>query len=55
MGLAQVVARLRDAGEIVVQLLPGESAGHDEFEFDRHLVFENNQWIVQVRDDHQKL
>jgi len=55
MGLAQVVARLRAAGEIVVQLLPGESAGHDEFEFDRHLVFENNQWIVQVRDDHQKL
>jgi len=55
LGLAQAVSRLRAAGEIVVQLLPGESASHDEFEFDRHLVFENNQWVVQVRDDHQKL
>jgi len=55
MALVQAVARLRAAGEIVVQLLPGESANGDEFEFDRHLVFENNQWVVQVRDGHQKL
>jgi ATP phosphoribosyltransferase regulatory subunit len=44
--LAQTVATLREQGEIVVQLLPGESAWHDEFIFDRELVHQGQQWVV---------
>ncbi len=44
--LAQTVATLRERGEIVVQLLPGESAWHDEFIFDRELVRQDQQWVV---------
>lgn len=44
--LAQTVATLREQGEIVVQLLPGESAWHDEFIFDRELVHQDQQWVV---------
>ncbi len=46
-GLTQAVARLRAQGEIVVQLLPGESAWHDEFIFDRELVQDGQQWVVR--------
>jgi ATP phosphoribosyltransferase regulatory subunit len=45
--LAHAVASLRAQGEIVVQLLPGESAWHDEFTFDRHLVQDGQQWVVR--------
>lgn len=45
--LAQMIAQLRADGEIVVQLLPGESARHDEFMFDRELVRDGQQWVVR--------
>lgn len=45
--LAQTVAQLRQQGEIVVQLLPGEAAWHDEFIFDRELVREGRKWIIR--------
>lgn len=45
--LAQLVAKLRADGQIVVQLLPGESAWHDEFIFDRELVRDGQQWVVR--------
>jgi len=46
-GLSQTVAQLRAEGEIVVQLLPGEAARHDEFVFDRQLISRDDQWVVQ--------
>ena len=46
-GLSQMVAQLRADGEIVVQLLPGEAARHDEFVFDRQLITRDDQWVVQ--------
>lgn len=48
--LVAAVAQLRATGDIVVQLLPGESVSHDEFEFDRQLVLQGDQWVVQPRD-----
>ena len=45
-GLSQMVAQLRAEGEIVVQLLPGEAARHDEFVFDRQLISRDDQWVV---------
>lgn len=41
------VAQLRAEGEIVVQLLPGETAEHDEFVFDRELTQVQGQWVVR--------
>ena len=46
--LKQTVADLRANGEIVVQLLPGEAARHDEFVFNRQLVNLDDQWVVQA-------
>lgn len=46
-GLSQKVAQLRAEGEIVVQLLPGEMAEHDEFVFDRELKQVDGQWVVR--------
>ena len=45
--LLQKVAQLRAEGEIVVQLLPGEMAEHDEFVFDRELTRVDGQWVVR--------
>ncbi len=45
--LGQVIAQLRAEGEIVVQLLPGETARHDEFVFDRQLVCRDEQWVIE--------
>ena len=45
--LQHAVKSLRARGEIVVQLLPGELAEHDEFIFDRELARQNDQWIVR--------
>ena len=44
---AQIV-QLRAAGEIVVQLFPGETAQHDEFVFDRELVLSDRGWVVRA-------
>ncbi|GLU34625.1 ATP phosphoribosyltransferase regulatory subunit [Trinickia caryophylli] len=43
------VAALRDAGEVVIQALPGHDDDLDEFAFDRVLVERDGQWIVQAR------
>lgn len=45
--LLQKVAQLRAEGEIVVQLLPGETVAHDEFVFDRELTQVDGQWVVR--------
>jgi len=46
-GLRQVMQDLRQSGNIVVQVFPGEVATHDEFVFDRELVLRDGQWVVQ--------
>ena len=46
--LGEVVNALRLAGEIVVQVFPGEHATHDEFIFDRELVSQSGQWVVKA-------
>jgi len=46
--LADEIASLRAAGEIVVQLFPGEAAQHDEFVFDRELMHDGRQWVVSA-------
>lgn len=45
--LRQAVGLLRQAGQIVVQVFPGELAMHDEFVFDRELVTIDGQWVVK--------
>ena len=45
--LRQAIHGLRQAGNIVVQVFPGEVATHDEFTFDRELVLRDGQWVVQ--------
>ncbi len=44
--LTAEIASLRAAGEIVVQLFPGEAAQHAEFVFDRELMHVGHQWVV---------
>jgi ATP phosphoribosyltransferase regulatory subunit len=43
------VAALRDAGEVVIQALPGHEHTVDEFDFDRVLVERNGIWKVEAR------
>lgn len=45
--LRMVMQALRQSGNIVVQVFPGEVATHDEFVFDRELVQRDGQWVVQ--------
>ena len=45
--LRVVMQALRQSGNIVVQVFPGEVATHDEFVFDRELVLRDGQWVVQ--------
>ena len=45
--LASKIADLRGRGEIVVELLPGETEC-DGLEFNRRLVEHNDQWFVQA-------
>jgi ATP phosphoribosyltransferase regulatory subunit len=47
--LAQEVAKLRVAGEIVVQVLPGHQWDQQEFVFDRELKQVNGVWTVATR------
>ena len=46
--LRETVNALRQAGEIVVQVFPGEQATHDEFVFDRELIAQNGQWMIKA-------
>lgn len=45
--LRSAIARLREAGEIVVQVLPGHDEDQEEYVCDRELVERNGQWIVE--------
>jgi ATP phosphoribosyltransferase regulatory subunit len=47
LSLRQAMQSLRQSGNIVVQVFPGELATHDEFVFDRELVQRDGQWVVQ--------
>lgn len=42
------VAALRDAGEVVIQALPGHDAALDEFACDRALVERDGAWVVEA-------
>jgi ATP phosphoribosyltransferase regulatory subunit len=46
--LRETVNALRQAGEIVVQVFPGEQATHDEFVFDRELIAQNGHWMIKA-------
>jgi ATP phosphoribosyltransferase regulatory subunit len=43
------VAALRDAGEVVIQALPGHDHAPDEFAFDRVLIEQDGAWVVRTR------
>jgi ATP phosphoribosyltransferase regulatory subunit len=47
--LLAAVAQLRDAGEVVIQALPGHEHNLDEFAFDRILIERDGKWVVEVR------
>jgi len=47
--LSAAVAQLRDAGEVVIQALPGHDHDLDEFAFDRVLVERDGTWVVEAR------
>ncbi|MFC5427710.1 ATP phosphoribosyltransferase regulatory subunit [Paraburkholderia denitrificans] len=47
--LCAAVAALRDAGEVVIQALPGHEHTMDEFACDRVLVERNGAWVVETR------
>lgn len=46
--LAEAVRRLRQTGEIVVQILPGHGPDQDEFVCDRELVLHEGAWTVRA-------
>ncbi|GGC04233.1 ATP phosphoribosyltransferase regulatory subunit [Oxalicibacterium flavum] len=45
--LKEQIAALRKAGEVVIQSLPGSENDQDEFECDRALVLEGDNWIIK--------
>jgi ATP phosphoribosyltransferase regulatory subunit len=45
--LSQAIQSLRDAGQIVVQVLPGHEDEQQEFECDRELAQQNGAWSVR--------
>ncbi|WP_250534137.1 ATP phosphoribosyltransferase regulatory subunit [Caballeronia sp. AZ10_KS36] len=47
--LRAAVAALRDAGEVVIQALPGHDHDLDEFAFDRVLIERDGRWEVEER------
>lgn len=42
------LTELRNAGEVVIQTLPGHEKDQDEFDCDRAVVFENGNWILKT-------
>ena len=48
-GLRTLVRQLREAGEVVVQALPGEAEQAGDFVFDREIVQRNGNWSVEAR------
>lgn len=47
--LRVAISALRDAGEVVIQALPGHEHDLDEFAFDRVLVERDGAWAVEAR------
>ncbi|NYT36976.1 ATP phosphoribosyltransferase regulatory subunit [Allopusillimonas soli] len=45
--LLQMLRALRDSGEIVIQMLPGQSQRLDEFHVDREVALEEGKWLVR--------
>ena len=48
-GLRVAIAALRDAGEVVIQSLPGHAHDLDEFACERELVAQDGQWVLVSR------
>lgn len=46
--LVVALRKLRDAGEVVIQSLPGHAHALDEFTVDRELVLEQGEWKVRA-------
>jgi len=46
--LKEKIAALRRAGEVVIQSMPGHADDQDEFECDRVLVQDANNWIIKT-------
>jgi ATP phosphoribosyltransferase regulatory subunit len=46
-GLREKIAALRSEGEVVIQNLPGHENEQDEFDCNRVVVFDGDQWILQ--------
>jgi ATP phosphoribosyltransferase regulatory subunit len=46
-GLREKIAELRQAGEIVIQSLPGHKNDQDEFDCDRAVELSNGNWIIK--------
>lgn len=49
-GLATLVRQLREAGEVVVQALPGEAQQGGDFVFDREIAWKDGIWTVVTRE-----
>ncbi|MBC3861717.1 ATP phosphoribosyltransferase regulatory subunit [Undibacterium jejuense] len=47
VGLRQKIAELRNEGEVVIQNFPGHENEQDEFDCNRVVVFDGDQWILQ--------
>lgn len=47
--LGKKITELRSQGEVVIQLLPGDSQDGEEFSCDRELVDQKGEWIVKPR------
>jgi ATP phosphoribosyltransferase regulatory subunit len=45
--LTELIASLRAQGEIVIQLLPGEESGEQEFDCDREIVADQGKFVIQ--------
>lgn len=45
--LRNKIAQLRQVGEIVIQSLPGHENDQDEFDCDRVLVLNNQDWVIE--------
>lgn len=46
--LTSLIASLRQQGEIVIQLMPGEASGEQEFDCDREIVADGGSFIVKT-------
>ena len=45
--LTELISSLRELGEIVIQLLPGEESSQQEFDCDREIISDKNKYIIR--------